>query len=655
MARALIPLPVSSMVSPSGTTGPRLGKGKGDVMAWGREPTVENLTAREAFEKLTLDDLRPLAELVATDPPKRKTELVPLLAKVMTDPLRIQELYNRLDATSQNAVQVATFDPNGELDKEKFQAWFGSVPRFDTADPNRESWSYRYDDRRKIKPTPLRLFFPRFNYVPIDTRKILREFVPRPAAFVIPTLDAPPEARTLREKVWLGRGKRERREWDEPVRVRETAAAAEADVRTVLRLIEAAKVRVTDKKRIPTETTRQAVAKVLTGGDFYAPEDADEATYDPAFDLGIRAFAWPVLLQAGGLAEKSGDALKLTAAGKRALTAPAPDVLRKLWGSWLKTKSFDEFARVEAIKGQGRARMSAVGGRRAVVVKALTACPVERWFAVDDLFRLMRSTGLSLEVAHDIDELYIAEHHYGNLGYIDAHAWEQVQGRFVLAFLFEYAATLGVVDVAYIPPQDARQDFLDRWGTDDYSCLSRYDGLLYLRVNSLGAWALGQASEYRPAAPTRVESLRVLANLDVVPARDLPASDRLVLDRFAEPASEGVWKLSAGKVLGVIEQGGTVDELEQFLSLRTTGELPGTVATFLADLRAKAGRLADAGSARLIACADEHVAAELAANRQLQGKCLRAGDRFVVVREADLDAVRKAVRKLGYVWPLPSD
>jgi hypothetical protein len=88
---------------------------------------------------------------------------------------------------------------------------------------------------------------------------------------------------------------------------------------------------------------------------------------------------------------------------------------------------------------------------------------------------------------------------------------------------------------------------------------------------------------------------------------------------------------------------------------RLAGELPGNVRTFLADLRAKAGRLIDAGPARLIACADEHVAAELATDRQLKGKCLRAGDRFIVVRETDLDAVRKAVRKLGFVWPITSE
>jgi len=162
----------------------------------------------------------------------------------------------------------------------------------------------------------------------------------------------------------------------------------------------------------------------------------------------------------------------------------------------------------------------------------------------------------------------------------------------------------------------------------------------------------GLTDEYRRPAPARVELLRVLANRDVVATGPLPAAVRLTLDRFAEASSDEVWKLSTEKVLRAVEAGGSVDELEQFLRSRAVGDLPDTVATFLADLRAKAGRLTDAGRARLIACADEHVAAELAADRPLKGKVLRAGERHVVVRETDLEAVRKAVRRLGYVWPV---
>jgi hypothetical protein len=77
--------------------------------------------------------------------------------------------------------------------------------------------------------------------------------------------------------------------------------------------------------------------------------------------------------------------------------------------------------------------------------------------------------------------------------------------------------------------------------------------------------------------------------------------------------------------------------------------------TFLSDLQHRVGQLKDGGPARLIECATEHVAAELASDRQSKGKCVLAGERFVVVREGELAAVRKAVRRLGYVWPVPGE
>ncbi|WP_165066588.1 hypothetical protein [Paludisphaera rhizosphaerae] len=620
-------------------------------MGWNTTQPTAPLTALEAFQTLTLEDLRPLSELIASDPPKKKSDLVPWLAKVMTDPAKVQELYDGLDESSRRAVRIAAFDPAGRLDLEKLQAQFGEKPRFNTADPNRSKWDYDYKERKQIKPTLLRLFFPRFKELPRDVRAILRSFAPAPKRFSIPTLDAPPLTHTLPKVGWTNDDK-DQQESQEPVRVRETATEAQADLLAVLRLVEAGKVRVTDKNFVPTEASRKALAPILAGGDFYRPEEAEEWKYDPAVDLGIRSFAWPMLLQAGGLAQKVGDKLKLTAAGKKALLDPPAEVLDKLWASWLKTKTFDEFSRVDAIKGQSRAHMSGTAGRREVVVQALGECPVGEWFSIDDFFRLLRATGRSFEVAQKVYELYIAEHYYGNLGYGDEHAWEQLQGRFILVFLFEYAATLGVVDVAYLPPQGIRDDFASRWGADDLSCLSRYDGLLYVRINSLGAWLLGKAEEYRPAAPKRTDLIRVLPNRDVVAARELPAADRLLLERFAEPTSENVWALSASKALDAVEEGGSIDELEQFLTTRSNGDLPALVVQFLVDLRSKVDRLKNAGTARLIACADENVAAELAAERSLKGKCLRAGDRFVVVRDADLAAVKKAVKRLGWVWPI---
>lgn len=609
----------------------------------------ETLNAEQEFARLTIEYLKPLAVLLGSDPPKKKDELVAVLTRAMTDPTRVRALYDRLDRVSQLAVREATHDPNGHYSRIRFVAKHGSEPNWYEPSEKRESnWSYQ----RRPAPTPLVLFFPNYKSLPTDIRAILLKFVPPPDPFKIRTSTEAPTEQILAQPSW-----RKKQPDKVPVRVRETAREAEADLPAVLRLIDAGKIRVTDKKHVPTEASRKAVAGVLTGGDFYTPDDGDEYKDDPAGDLTIKTFAWPMLVQAAGFAEKRGDALKLTSTGRAALNKPPAELLKKVWVAWQKTHLLDEFSRIEVVKGQGRVDLTAVATRRKAVLGVLKDCPPGEWFSVDDFWRLMRGTGRGFTLVGERDawELYLFEQEYGSLGYDNDHTWEQLQGRFILAYLFEYAATVGLLDVAYIPPQGARGDFWDRWGADDLSCFSRYDGLLSVRINPLGAWVLGQVEEYRPAARQKTETIRVLANLDVVATGTPSAADRLMLERFADETSSSVWKLSAAKILGVVEHGGRIEELREFLTTREMGGIPPAVETFLNDLQHKAEQLKDGGPARIIECASEHVAAELANDRQLKGKCMQAGDRVIVVREADLAVVRKAIRRLGYVWPIPGE
>ena len=87
--------------------------------------------------------------------------------------------------------------------------------------------------------------------------------------------------------------------------------------------------------------------------------------------------------------------------------------------------------------------------------------------------------------------------------------WDILEGRYLLCLLFEYVATLGMIDVAFTDPDGARTDFANLWGTDEMAWLSRYDGLQTFRLNPLGAYCLGLAAEYEPSTPPRRASLTV--------------------------------------------------------------------------------------------------------------------------------------------------
>ncbi|MDX6326333.1 MAG: hypothetical protein QOK15_2687, partial [Nocardioidaceae bacterium] len=365
-------------------------------MGMARRDPGERLTNRESYQRLGLDELRPLGRLVAPDPPTRKGDLVPFLADAMGRDEVVRKLYEALDDTARAAVQEATHDPAGRVDRERFRAKYGRLPDFGTAKG----------------PTPLRLFLPRDWQLPAELHEILRTFVPRPRAVGLAASDDLPEAVPLKPPAWVRRGESR---VEVPLRQRATAPVAEREVRAVLRLIEAGKVRVSDKTRRPIGETVDAVRAVLVGGDFYG-SDEETGDGDPASDLAIRAFAWPSLVQAAGLAAAARNTLGLTAAGRKALGQPPHAVLRALWRKWLGTTAFDEFHRVEAIKGQRRAGLTAVARRRQVVVEGLRECPVGRWVAVDELSRFLRATGRDFEVSRSPWELYIAEPEYGSLG-----------------------------------------------------------------------------------------------------------------------------------------------------------------------------------------------------------------------------------------------
>jgi hypothetical protein len=426
--------------------------------------------------------------------------------------------------------------------------------------------------------------------------------------------------------------------------VRSTQAEALANVLAVLQLCSAGKLRCSEKTQRPAATTVTAVAEVLAGGDFYPTEP-------------IAAFAWPLLIQAGGLAELAGGRLQLTTKGRAALGRPPAETIRTLWRCWVGKAVIDELSRVEHIKGQRTANTLTSGKtRRQTVATALSRCRVDEWVAIDDLFDKMQRGGLSPTVARSdraLWRLYLTDPQYGSLGYAGFADWPILEGRYTLAVLFEYAGTLGLFDLDYTDPVGARDDFRGNWGTDELDYLSRYDGLRAVRLNALGAYALGLTGGYQaPAADAAVAgALKVLPNLDIVVTGELPPADRLMLDAYAERTADRVWALREATLLAALDAGRSLGQLREFLAARATHELPNPVTTLLADVTARTGRLRNLGVIRLVECTDPALATLIASDRRLRGLCQPVGDRHLAVAIDREPEFRKALRALGHILP----
>jgi hypothetical protein len=198
-----------------------------------------------------------------------------------------------------------------------------------------------------------------------------------------------------------------------------------------------------------------------------------------------------MLLQAGGLCRLSRTRLELTPRGEAVLAGPCYPALGELWDRWLRSVSQDELTRIETISGQRRTgTLTAPARRRAAIADGLAALAPGVWVEVDALFAVLRAQPAPLAVAASPLtqwRLFLTDPRHGSLGPAGQKAWNVLEGRYALCVLFEYAATLGVVDVAYTGARGARADYRGLRGAEAYDSLSRYDGLAAVRVNELGA------------------------------------------------------------------------------------------------------------------------------------------------------------------------
>jgi hypothetical protein len=585
-------------------------------------------TLNEVLGRLTIDQLKSLMRwLPDASPTGKKDQLVgAILRSLAGDGLRA--LWDRLDDIERMAVAETAYALDGLFDGNRFRAKYGRLPDFTIKENGRRHSYYG-------PPTALGLFLYHQDgcySLPDDMRERLRAFVPEPEPVRLSTIE------TLPAEIGENR-----------LTVRHTERDAMVDLSVLLRLTDQGKLQVSDKTSLPGSATLRLLTESLAGGDFYAHRSKQDQ-WDQKIGP-IKAFSWPLMLQAAGLVQRNGSKLALSTAGRKALASSQASVLGTIWNKWLKSSLFDEFSRVDVIKGQkskGRV-MTAVAPRRAAINEILRLCPVGAWIDVDDISRFMQATGHTFDVTHDPWKLYISDPQYGSLGNNGFHhSWEILQFRYLLCFLLEYAAALGIIDVAYIEATGARNDFGDMWGTDDLEFLSRYDGLIYFRVTPLGAWCLGSVEDYTPAPIQPSVKLSVLPSLQVnVVGGSLSTEESLTLDTWAVEATDRSWRLDRQKAVGAIEKGRDIAELRAFLQTREDQPLPETVESFIKTTEKQGKALKISGTALLIDCENAEIASMIATRKETAGLCLRAGDRQLVVRLENEEKFRALIRILG--------
>lgn len=597
------------------------------------------------MESMNAEYLKMLAKNISKKLPTRKAEIADVIKNHLAGD-GLESIWEELDELQRAAIAEVVHSDSTFFRVERFIAKYGGIPDLGKLD----------EDDYIDELSPLAFFF-YGGVMPNDIKERLKAFVPEPEAFKISISNDIPEFCELPYEEWDPKAMTRKVEMlTVPLTVHETELTAHHELLSVLRLIDSGKVSVSTKTHRPSAATVKTISNILEGGDYYPLLPVKSKWHDE--NVGpIRAFAWPLIAQAGGLAQISGSKLQLTSAGRKALSQPAGKTLNKLWSKWMKTTILDELSRVESIKGQkGWAKndLTPMSSRRKAITRTLSECPARAWISIDEFNRYLCASENELIVARDTWDLYIGHKEYGSLGY---EGGEQIiNDRYMLTFLLEYAATLGLIDVALIPPAGARYNYEDIWELEDQLYLSRYDGLKYFRITALGAFCLGIESKYHPTPLEKKPVLTILPNLEITAiGAKLEQRDRIALDTYAIQVSELVWRLDRARLLAEVEQGRTIKEIKEFLTARSSVQMPDTVKHLLNDVAERSTKIQDKGLARLIEC-DDPVLAALIANDSLTRKhCLLAGDRHLLVPSSSEAVFKRRLRELGYIVGMGGD
>jgi len=604
------------------------------------------------LNQLTVSELKNCLPLLENG--KKPTKKIDIIEYIHDDILKNHKIYwSKLSSLEKKAVAEAmhrTPDENGRrmFDAYGFKAKYNEIP---------QHFIHRYGftsikAREKEKTSYLTLFFYQHS-LPNSLYSLMNHYVEKPEKTGIATITEDKLPKTFHHDLGDHYKKHTQAISEPKVKICCTEEKVAHEIEALLRFVETGKCTVSDKTYRATTATLRNIDELLLEGDYYLPEDDWQLSkYAGSSIRPIRAFAWPLLLQASGLAKRAGKKLQLTAKGKKALNAPLNETVLLLYQRWRNKKLIDEFSRIEIIKGQaskGRV-MTAVPERKKAIESLLQQCPVDEWIPIDNLFRYIKIKGSELEVCHQEWKLYIGDRDYGNIG--NNGNFEMVEGRYIMVYLFEYLATMGLIDIAYTVPYLVRDDCDDLWGTEDLAHLSRYDGLLFFRINPLGAYCLGLAEQYQPRIIEKSALLTVDSELNITLLRDATATEIMLLERYAEPLKSNKWQLTEDKILQAVGNNFSADDFQHFLQENNSNpEFPEQVKLFFNLVHQREHALVDLGNARLLRCYNEAFAKMLATHAATKKYCRHTDGVMLIVPDKTQKQFTKGLHKLGYIFP----
>lgn len=565
---------------------------------------------REILEtKYTVGDLKKYRDFLKIQSSNIKMVLVEEVSKSILK--NVQIIYDSLSEPFKIAVQETIYNYNNLFNSEKFNYKYKNKPEIFKEEILQISKSRSYWFEKKTLSYEL-IFFELV--IPNDISEILKTFVTRPTSFTLKSYPIVPDFKEIeKEDDSLNLE-------DKKLMIRETENDSLKNIKLILTLIQSAKIKGSDKTNNVSDFSLELISKLLHNGEFY----------NLIKNFYFISYSIPHILVNAKIAKYEGSKLVLTSIGQKILNQKGEEILKECFQKWQSSK-FDEFSRIDIIKGQKNGLARNVATRRTAILKSLTKLPINEWVSISELSKFMIVSNNKFDVSSNDFELYIEDRQYGNFGYQGYASWEILEERYILVYLFEYLAPLGIIDIAYVDPVFTRMNSIDQWGTDDLDYISRYDGLLYFKINLLGKYILGLTDKYIPSEIKLEKSVKVLANLEIVITKEISNQDKIFLENFCKKINDKIYKLDEPLLLNFLENGEELNQILNFLETISEVDLPNTVIDFFDRIKRKSGLFKNLGYGKILEVEDKATALLIINDKELKGKLFFSEPNRIIV------------------------
>jgi hypothetical protein len=528
----------------------------------------------------------------------------------------LKTLWQGMDDIAKRAVSTA-YHNDGEFDTAAFIAQYGQLP----PRPKKED-DYWYSYR--TEPILFDLFVVD-GQIAEDLMPMLTDLVLPLERFKLEGLDQLPP-------------KIERSEYDWDVASAETEMIGRTDLLTYLQMVEQKQLKFGAKNNRLTAASVRKVMDNLMDGDYREPLGSITGRTT------IRPFGLDVFTQESGLMTRTG---KLTKAGRDYLHTQNPETMLTAFEKWSDSGKFDELHRLRQLSGvkSRRSRITPVAPRREKVLEALSWCPVNKWIDINDFYRAVIIWDFDFEVEKtDYTNLYIGSRHYGEL--YGENYWHVVNGLYINAIIWEYLGTIGAVDVAFTEDEDATFVTASHYSGEP---ISLFDGLLYFRINSWGAFLLGQADEYTPVQPKQKDLFQIDAKKQLHLLANLQPNERLQLEMMAKPIDEKIYQLDEMMLLTAVESGQQFNQLTAFLEANHKGKILTSISKWLTQLEKNIGAFKKGETAVLLHLTQPKLLKLSQQDKILAKLCQKVDSKTILVPSSKLNRFRKRLKTLGYL------